>query len=71
MYCFTQYQLVHILNETIDMFLEYQNVHGQNIEEIRGSVSYEIIEGLDAEQELWELGEVITPTQLFDVQKSV
>jgi hypothetical protein len=51
-YYFTQEQLNDALDATIKMFLEYRDVHGKSEEAARFAAQAEIIQGLDADQDM-------------------
>lgn len=57
-YHFTEEQLRNVLAETIDMYEEYQRAYGHSKQSAKFKAEQETIEGLDAEQELSEIGEV-------------
>ncbi len=64
-YQFSREQLCKVLADTIEMYLEYVDVHG--LDSVRGAMAAidETIQGLDAERELKTLGEVSTLNQLL------
>lgn len=64
-YQFTKEQLCKVLADTIDMYLEYVDVHGHD--PVRGALAAidETVQGLDAERELASLGEVMQLNQLL------
>jgi hypothetical protein len=64
-YQFSREQLCKVLADTIEMYLEYVDVHG--LEPARGAMAAidETLQGLDAERELKSLGEVRTLNQLL------
>lgn len=53
-YTFTGDQLVRLLTSTIDMFCEYQDQHGGAKETARLAAVLEMLDGLSAEQELYQ-----------------
>ena len=64
-YQFSREQLCKVLADTIEMYLEYVDVHG--LDPRRGAMAAidETIQGLDAEKELENLGEARTVNQLL------
>ena len=61
-YTFTAQQLRELLYGTIGMFQEYRDVHGKTEEQAVFHAASEMFDGLDAERELFEVGEVPFPT---------
>lgn len=57
-YQFTQEQFCRVLADTIDMYLEYVDVHGYEPVRAATAAIDEIVQGLDAERELIRLGEM-------------
>ena len=62
MYAFTEEQLRRVLYGTIEMFLEYRDVHGRTEDRAVFPAVNEVFEGLDAERELVATGEGYNPT---------
>lgn len=64
-YQFSQEQLCKVLADTIERYLEYVDIHG--LDPMRGAMAAidETIQGLDAERQLQNLGEVSTLNQLL------
>jgi hypothetical protein len=56
-YRFTREQLVNLLTASIDMHIEYRDVHGYEELDAQILAVGEMFEGLDAERELAEAGE--------------
>jgi len=63
-YQFTQEQLCKVIADTLDIYLEYVDVHGHDRVRAAMAAIDEALQGLDAEKELAELGEVTTLNQL-------
>ena len=63
-YQFTQEQLCKVIADTLDMYLEYVDVHGHDRMRAAMAAIDETVQGLNAEKELAELGEVTTLNQL-------
>ncbi len=63
-YQFTQEQLCKVIADTLDIYLEYVDIHGQDPVRAAMAAIDETVQGLDAEKELAELGEVTTFNQL-------
>ena len=59
---FTRDQLNTLLFATIDMFVEWRDVHGYDEEDSRFKAVGEMFEGLDAEIELVESSELKAPS---------
>jgi len=57
-YAFTGEQLFVLLKETIGMFREYMQAHEYDEERAIGAAVDESLEGLDAERELFDHGEL-------------
>ena len=64
LYQFTQEQFCKVLADTIDMYLEYVDVHGHDRVRAAMAAIDETLQGLDAEKELAGLVEVTTLDQL-------
>jgi len=64
-YTFTGDQLARLLEQTIDLYDELQRVHGQDAQLASIGAINEALTGLDAERELYKLGEVKTPGQVI------
>lgn len=58
-YTFTRDQLYSMLQGTIEMYLEYRKKHGQTTLQAKTSAALEVIEGIDADQNLvnWDVTE--------------
>ncbi len=56
-YRFTREQLSNLLSATIDMHVEYRDVHGYEEADAQILAVGEMLEGLDAERELDAAGE--------------
>ena len=65
MYAFNRRQLARVLYETVELFQEYRDQHGQDESKAILSAVQDAIEGLDAEQELYKAGEIKQPCQLL------
>lgn len=65
-YKFTREQLTNLLHGSIQMFLEYRDVHGKDEEAARWAAVAEEMEGLDADRELVAMGEKPVNLQVFD-----
>jgi len=65
-YTFTPGQLYKLLTETVGLYVEYVSVHDYTPQAARTQVALDTAEGLDAEQELADLGE-IEPMQMSQV----
>lgn len=70
-YVLTREQMTNRLTETIQMFIEYRDVHGRDEVEAADAAVSETLDGLDADLELWRLdGEALhlqldpTPTDV-------
>jgi hypothetical protein len=63
-YQFTQEQLCKVIADTLDMYLEYVDVHGHDRVRAAMAAIDETVQGLDAEKELADLGEVTILNQL-------
>ncbi len=61
-YVFTEIQLRRLLEETIDMFVEYRDVHGKQEHHAKPAAVNEELQGLDAERYLVAHGELQQPT---------
>ncbi len=61
-YIFTREQLIKLMYGTIEMLQEYRDKHGKPEDEAESHAVREMLEGLDAERELFEIGEVPYPT---------
>lgn len=61
-YSFTRAQLCSLLYGTVEMFQEYLNVHDKSGDEAETHAVTEMLEGIDAERELFQVGEVPYPT---------
>ncbi len=57
-YQFTQEQLCKVIADTLDMYLEYVDVHGHDRVRAAMVAIDEILQGLDAEKNLADLREV-------------
>lgn len=55
-YTFTREQLGSLLQATIDMYLEFHDVHGKSEESAKFATCAEMIEGLDGERQMVEEG---------------
>jgi len=64
LYQFTQEQFCKVLADTLDMYLEYVDVHGHDRMRAAIAAIDEVLQGLDEERELAELGELRTLNQL-------
>jgi len=64
-YQFTQEQFCKVLADTLDMYLEYVDVHGHDRVRAAMAAIDETLQGLDAEKELADLGEVRALNQLL------
>jgi hypothetical protein len=57
-YAFTAEQLTRLLENTVDMFVEYRDVHGREEPAAKECAVLEMFQGVDADQELsqnpWE-----------------
>jgi len=65
MYTFTGDQLTRLLEQTIDLFCENLDHHMHVKDAAQAATVGETLQGLDAERELWEQGEVKQPGQLL------
>lgn len=57
-YTFTREQLTRLLNDTIDMFLEYRDQHGRDEENAKLAAVFEMLDGAEATVELVRSGEL-------------
>ena len=57
-YQFTHQQLDRLLNAAIELFIEYRDQHGHDEVEARPLAVSEVLEGLDAESELVDYGDL-------------
>ena len=64
-YQFTQEQFCKVLADTLDMYLEYVDVHGRDRVRAAMAAIDETLQGLDGERELADLGEVTALNQLL------
>ena|SRR5262245_11804931 len=65
-YTFTRDQLVRLLGGTIQMFVEYRDVHGKPEQDGADLAAVsEKLEGLDAERELADAGECKPTMQVY------
>lgn len=66
-YEFTKDQLYNLLTETIKLYQEYVAMRGHNSVSGKQSAALDTIEGLDAERELFDHGELATEqlTQIY------
>jgi hypothetical protein len=64
-YTFTREQLNNLLSATIDMHIEYRDVHGHQELDAQILAVGEMLEGLDAERELVEAGECKATMQVL------
>jgi hypothetical protein len=65
-YTFTRDQLFRLLGGTIEMFVEYRDVHGKPEQDGADIAAVsEMLEGLDAERELAEAGECKPTMQVY------
>ena len=65
LYQFTQEQFCKVLADTIDMYLEYVDVHGRDSVRAAMAAIDETLQGLEAERDLADLGEVTALNQLI------
>jgi hypothetical protein len=70
-YTFTHEQLFDLLMGVIDLRDEYQHSHGSTGVVARGKAVLDTLEGLDAERELMETGESLTPSQVIERTTSI
>lgn len=56
-YHFTSAQLVKVMEGVLDTFIEYRDVHGKDEYSAKVSAAVEMLQGLEAERELWAQGE--------------
>ncbi len=61
-FTFTRDQLDSLLRATIEMFIEYRDIHGSTEKEAQWQATNETIEGLDAERDLVKTGELKATT---------
>jgi hypothetical protein len=54
----TKMSAFELADQAIGLFLEYRDVHGYTEQEARVEAVHEIVQGIDAEAELRELGEI-------------
>ncbi len=67
-YQFTRDQLFRLLSGTIEMFVEYRDLHGYTERDGADIAAVsEMLEGLDAEQELTDAGECKPSMQVYEV----
>lgn len=66
-YTFTGDQLDVLLTGTIEMFCEYLDQHDHVKEAAQPAAVLEMLEGLDAERELYQAGEIEHPSQCFRI----
>lgn len=59
-YTFTREELRDLLTGTVDMMLEYRDRHGKDEPAATLAAVWESLGGLDAEDELWRIGECRT-----------
>jgi len=64
-YTFTPAQLYRLITESIDLYVEYINVHDHIPEAARHATATDAQDGLDAEQELADLGELEITSQVY------
>ncbi len=65
-YTFTRDQLYRLLGGTIEMFIEYRDVHGKaESDDADLAAVSEMLEGLDAERELADVGECTPIMQVY------
>ena len=57
-YSFTPHQLAELLNGTVEMFLEYRDQHGKDEQQAQSAAVREMFEGLDAEIEMFDNGDI-------------
>ena len=69
-YAFTSDQLISLMSGTIEMFREYMHAHGYELEQAASAASLEMLEGLDAERELFNRQE-LTHEQLTQVYPGI
>ena len=65
LYQFTQEQFCKVLADTIDMYLEYVDAHGRDRVRAAMAAIDETLQGLHAERDLADLGEVTALNQLL------
>ena len=65
MYTFTGDQLTRLLEQTIGMFCENLDHHMHVKEAAQAATVTDTMEGLDAERELWQQGEIAHPSQVL------
>ena len=53
-YYFTQEQMSNLLDATIKMFIEYRDIHGKSEESASFAAQDEIMQGLNADQDLYK-----------------
>jgi hypothetical protein len=58
LYVFSAGQLYNLLDTTLEMFLEYRDQHGKDEDAAKVRAVREMFEGLDAEREMWDNGDV-------------
>ncbi len=64
-YQFTQEQFCKVLADTLDMYLEYVDVHGRDRVRAAMAAIDETLQGLEVERELVDRGEVTVLNQLL------
>lgn len=57
-FVFTREQLVKMLGGSIEMYLEFLNVHGKPEDQAQDAAVNEIMEGIDAEREMIATGDM-------------
>lgn len=64
-YTFTQDQLGTLLRGVIELRDEYVRVCGQELDDAVWNAVFDVMDGLDAEQELFAMGEKFIPYQVL------
>lgn len=65
-YKFNSNHLYRLINDSIDLYFEYREKFDKSDEEARSQVFLDTLDGLEAERELFELGEVLNPNQIIE-----
>ena len=64
-YTFTLTQLSDLLAGTIELYDEYCQLHGRDQRSARAATVADMVDGLDAERELYRAGEIERPGQVL------
>ena len=70
-YTFTPAQLYRLVTESIDLYVEYISVHDHTPEAARHATAIDTQDGLDAEQELADFGELEITGQVYTPVKAI